>query len=122
MFLDELDEVLLDDHLILGSWRDDARVLDDALAIDLIPMVKASARRLGAPMACAGLDRVIDARLRRLLVTADHAQGFLSLYRILREIPSVELRINGRQVRGARKMWPLLFGILVPEIAWEPVE
>ena len=53
---------------------------------------------------------------------ADHAQDFLALYRILRDIPSVELRVNGRPLRGARKMWPLLFGILVPEIAWEPVE
>ena len=52
---------------------------------------------------------------------ADHAAEFLALYRIVREIPSIDLRINGRVVSGARKMWPLLFGILVPELAWEPL-
>jgi hypothetical protein len=52
---------------------------------------------------------------------AAHAQDFYELYRIVRLIPSHEVVVNGRKLRTGRTIWPLFFGILGGEWAWEPL-
>ncbi len=52
---------------------------------------------------------------------AAHAQDFFELYRIVRLIPSHQVVVNGRAVGAGRTLWPLLFGILGGEWAWEPL-
>jgi hypothetical protein len=52
---------------------------------------------------------------------AAQARDFFELYRIVRDVPSHEVVVNGRKLRVGRTLWPLFFGILGGEWAWEPL-
>jgi len=49
------------------------------------------------------------------------ARDFFELYRIVRLIPGHEVVVNGRRLRVGRTIWPLFYGILGGEWAWEPL-
>jgi hypothetical protein len=57
----------------------------------------------------------------RATYDAGHAQDFFELYRIVRLIPSHQVVVNGCKLDTGRTIWPLFFGILGGEWAWEPL-
>jgi hypothetical protein len=58
----------------------------------------------------------------RAVFTAAQAQEFFDLYRIVRQIPSTQVAVNGVKLGTAAGTWPLLMGILGGQWAWEPLQ
>jgi hypothetical protein len=58
----------------------------------------------------------------RATFEAPQAQEFYELYRILREIPSTQVAVNGVRLGAASGTWPLFMGILGGQWAWEPLQ
>jgi hypothetical protein len=53
---------------------------------------------------------------------AAQARQFFDLYRIVRQIPSTRTVVDGIQLTAGATLWPLFFGILGGEWAWEPLQ
>jgi len=58
----------------------------------------------------------------RAVFGAAQAQEFFDLYRIVRQIPSTQVAVNGVKLGTAAGTWPLLMGILGGQWAWEPLQ
>jgi hypothetical protein len=66
----------------------------------------------------------------RLADTVEHqatfemaqAKSCFDLYRILRQIPSTQVIVNGIKLQAPCSLWPLLVGIVGGEWAWEPLQ
>ena len=72
----ELAEVALDRELVLRRRRDDLRVEDDALVVELVPVIEQAPRRLGRGAADAGARRDLDAWAIGARVRVDDPEGF----------------------------------------------
>jgi hypothetical protein len=57
----------------------------------------------------------------RATFEAPQAREFFDLYRILRHVPSTQVAVGDIKLTTASRLWPLLFGILGGEWAWEPL-
>ena len=58
----------------------------------------------------------------RATFEAAQARAFFDLYRIVRQVPSTQVAVNGTKLTTASRIWPLLLGILGGDWAWEPLQ
>src|SRR5271157_5346292 len=65
-------EVIFHSFLVLRRWRNDFRVTDESVAVDLISMVERAARRLGASVANPRSRAGFNVRLGERLVALDY--------------------------------------------------
>ena len=76
--VDDLAQVLLDRELVLRGRRDDLRVEDRAVGVELVAVVEEATRRLGRAVADPGARLDLRRRRVRLLVLADQPQRLVA--------------------------------------------
>jgi hypothetical protein len=64
--------------------------------------------------------QVGDTLTHRATFEAAQAREFFDLYRIVRQVPSTRVVVNDVELATAAQVWPLFYGILGGEWAWEP--